>query len=206
MDNGLFNFAEFKEGDGIAFARIYNDYEQQIRFQAIRFVGNHEGAGNLVTDTFVALWEGRQTINNEEHIRAFLYRVIRNKCINYLINKERKPDLSKPSLPGELKDVAGDSVLLESVIMRELRQQISRLTPSEQVVMTETLINGRSIAEIAAMQDKTKNNIEVIISNAKKKMTREILKTLLTASSLAEVLRGMGDFFVLVFMLFLKGK
>ena len=42
----------------------------------------------MVQDTFMKLWEIRETLNDQFNIRNFLYTITKNNCLNYLRNQK----------------------------------------------------------------------------------------------------------------------
>ncbi|HZK97718.1 MAG TPA: sigma-70 family RNA polymerase sigma factor, partial [Prolixibacteraceae bacterium] len=42
----------------------------------------------IVQDTFMKLWEIRDTVNDQFNIRNFLYTITKNNCLNYLRNQK----------------------------------------------------------------------------------------------------------------------
>lgn len=54
----------------------------------MQFVRNRDDADEIVNDSFVAVWEKRESINLDLTIRPYLYKAVRNKSINFL-NKKR---------------------------------------------------------------------------------------------------------------------
>lgn len=51
---------------------------------ALRFVGSRASAEDLVQDLFLALWEAHGADEAARVDRAYLYRAVRNRAINYL--------------------------------------------------------------------------------------------------------------------------
>lgn len=58
-------------------------YPKLIRF-AERFVMYHEDAENITQDVFTDLWEKKENMLYIENINAYLFRLVKNKCFDYL--------------------------------------------------------------------------------------------------------------------------
>lgn len=48
---------------------------------------SEEDAENITQDVFTDLWEKRESMNHIENMNAYLFRLVRNKCLDYLKHK-----------------------------------------------------------------------------------------------------------------------
>jgi RNA polymerase sigma-70 factor, ECF subfamily len=53
-------------------------------FFAQKYVKDFETAKEIVQDSFLSLWEKRETIDMERPVKSYLTKVIHNKCTNHL--------------------------------------------------------------------------------------------------------------------------
>lgn len=72
------------------FETIYYDLFKQhysaLLFYAARLVGEDD-AEDIVQDVFVELWNNKSKIDFDNHIKAFLYRAVYTRSINFLKHK-----------------------------------------------------------------------------------------------------------------------
>lgn len=61
-------------------------YSKLVRF-AKEFVQHEEDAENITQDVFADLWEKRDFITHIENMNAYLFRLVRNRCLDYLRHK-----------------------------------------------------------------------------------------------------------------------
>jgi RNA polymerase sigma-70 factor (ECF subfamily) len=61
-------------------------YPKLVRF-AKEFVVLEEDAENITQDVFTDLWERRDAIDHIENVNAYLFRLVRNRCLDYLKHK-----------------------------------------------------------------------------------------------------------------------
>lgn len=67
-----------------AFESLFRSlYPRLVRF-AYGYVKNRPAAADIVQDAFVALWEKRQNLDPGRSVRAYLYRTVRNRSLNYI--------------------------------------------------------------------------------------------------------------------------
>ena len=77
-----------REGEKIAFEEIYNDFFGVMYHMSVQYLHDPKVSEEIVQDTFMKLWEIRDTLNDEFNIRNFLYTITKNNCLNYLRNQK----------------------------------------------------------------------------------------------------------------------
>ncbi|MDD5570312.1 MAG: RNA polymerase sigma-70 factor [Bacteroidales bacterium] len=58
-------------------------------FFAVTYVKDYETAKELVQDSFITLWEKRDTIDLSKPVKTYLTTTIRNRCLNYLRDNKK---------------------------------------------------------------------------------------------------------------------
>lgn len=85
-------------------------YNPMLRY-ASRIVADEEAARDVLQDVYIKLWHKRFELDTDKSLKALLYRMVRNKCYNYLRDHSRmslgvddtEPDPA-PSVPDESED------------------------------------------------------------------------------------------------------
>ncbi|NEW83410.1 MAG: RNA polymerase sigma-70 factor [Mariniphaga sp.] len=77
-----------REGEKIAFEEIYNDFFGVMYHLSVQYLHDPKASEEIVQDTFMKLWEIRETLNEQFNIRNFLYTITKNNCLNYLRNQK----------------------------------------------------------------------------------------------------------------------
>lgn len=83
-----FDISALKKGEKKAYEEIYSDYFGVLYHLCIQYLHHEKIAEEIVQDTFLKLWEIRDTINEQINIRSFLYTITKNNCLNYLRNQK----------------------------------------------------------------------------------------------------------------------
>ena len=66
------------------FSELYLTYYSKLVRFAKEFVILEEDAENIVQDTFLYLWEHLELLEDIDHLDAFLFTLIKNRCLNFL--------------------------------------------------------------------------------------------------------------------------
>ena len=74
------HYTGFKHGCPKAFKAIYTQYHRQIYWMGRSLIKDSFVVETLVQDTFLTLWEKRESIESPQHLVNFLYIVISNEC------------------------------------------------------------------------------------------------------------------------------
>src|SRR5882672_1752908 len=73
-----------KEGDLTAFDELYLNYYKLLCTSAYFYVKNEQEAKDLVQSLFLDIWDKQLYRHFHEDIRGYLFRAIKNRCINHL--------------------------------------------------------------------------------------------------------------------------
>ena len=77
-----------QKGEKPAFEAVYTDFFGVIYHLALQYLHDGKVAEEIVQDSFMKLWEIRDTLNDQFNIRNFLYTITKNNCLNYLRNQK----------------------------------------------------------------------------------------------------------------------
>lgn len=82
-ENDLF-VTRLTQGDAKAFECLFRLYYTRLTLFANRFLNNIAASEEIVSDIFVTLWENGHEINFTGNVSSYLFRSVKNKCLNYL--------------------------------------------------------------------------------------------------------------------------
>lgn len=77
-----------RRGEKEAYLEVYNDFYGLIFHLSLQYLRDQRISEEIVQDTFVKLWEIRETLNDQFSLRNFLYTITKNNCLNYLRNQK----------------------------------------------------------------------------------------------------------------------
>ena len=82
-------FEEAKSSNRTAFDRLQEILDVSVRRFVRRLVGINEAEDDIVQDAFLALYMNLERLESSEHLRPFLFRVVRNRCYDTLRRQGR---------------------------------------------------------------------------------------------------------------------
>jgi len=155
------------EGNGDAFAEIYNRYWALLYRHALRMTKDDELAKDVVQDVFVSLWDKANEIQCSFSLTSYLYSAVRNKVLN-LYHKKKVRTNYLASLGEFIKDGENltDHLLRERMLSVKIEQEISLLPKKMREVFEMSRKANISYKEIAGDLNISDKTVKKQVSNA----------------------------------------
>lgn len=99
MTDSVLARAQF--GDSDAFAELTDPYRLELRLHCYRVLGSFHDAEDLLQETLLSAWQALDRFDGRS-LRAWLYRIATNRCLNYLRDSSRRLRDAKVVDPGSL--------------------------------------------------------------------------------------------------------
>ncbi len=116
-----------KKGDVKIFESIYNENYPSLVNYARRFVLSTEEARGAVQDVFIKIWENRETLSENIHLRNYLHTSVRNRCLDILKHRKNINHYLREKIKEFETDPDGNATghePLDAMITRELEERI----------------------------------------------------------------------------------
>lgn len=82
-------------GDGGAFTDLVAPFRRELHLHCYRMLGSITDAEDLLQETMAAAWQGIGGFSGRSSLRAWLYRIATNRCLNAIRDGRRRP----PTVP-----------------------------------------------------------------------------------------------------------
>jgi RNA polymerase sigma-70 factor, ECF subfamily len=83
--------ARARAGDGEAFGELTEPYRRELQLHCYRILGSVADAEGMLQETLLAAWSGLERFQERASLRAWLYKIATNKCLNALRDSSRRP-------------------------------------------------------------------------------------------------------------------
>lgn len=179
------------------FEALFKVYFMPLILHAKGFVHDEKVAEDLVQDLFLNIWENRETFDFTGPVRAYLYRAVRNKCLNYLehlkVENSYKTfnDLRIKQLELYTDDFIEKHVglLLEEELQNRLQRAIDSMPPRCRETYLLSREENLSNQEIAAKMGISKKAVERNMTRALKIIRKNIGDYIALLALLAQLLK-----------------
>ncbi|BDD09985.1 DNA-directed RNA polymerase sigma-70 factor [Fulvitalea axinellae] len=185
MLTNLVSIEKLRAGDIQLFERIVNEYHSRIVYFSKEYLGDEEEAREVAQDTFVKLWEKRETLADDSRLDAYLFALAKHFSIMRL--RKRK---SRKTYEDYLRHQLNTSLNMEALTnpaaqlaFNETDQRIQDLIDSmpkqRRAVFLLSRKEGLKYAEISEKMGISVKTVEGHMGKALK-LLRESLKDLVT--------------------------
>jgi RNA polymerase sigma-70 factor, ECF subfamily len=180
-----------RAGDEHAFQELIDPYRRELQLHCYRILGSLQDAEDAVQETLLAAWRGLDGFEERASLRAWLYRIATNRCLNALRGRGRRPqEVSSMVEPPEPTRIAEPmwldpypDVLLDGVADKapgpearyESRESVGlafvaalqHLPPRQRAAVVLRDVLGFDRSEVAGMLDSTEASVKGALQRAR---------------------------------------
>jgi RNA polymerase sigma-70 factor (ECF subfamily) len=166
-----------RDGDRAAFSTLVQQYQRRAYAAAYSFAGNREDAQELSQEAFVKAYKAMERFDTHMPFYPWLYRIIKNTCLNHLKKKKRHGEISLDAMMDSGYDVKDgertpDGYAELDDLKRALRSAMTRLTPEQQEILRLRHFLEMSYSEIAASLEIPQGTVMSRLHGARKSLRR----------------------------------
>src|SRR3954467_10489077 len=182
-------------GDEAAFRQVTDPYRRELHVHCYRILGSVQDAEDAMQETLLAAWRGLEGFEERASLRAWLYRIATNRCLNALRDSARRPQrhdagatlpfeppeptrLAEPlwlepypdTLLEDLPDAtAGPEARYETkeAVGLAFVSGLQRLAPRQRAVLVLRDVLGFQAGEVAAMLDTSEVSVNSALQRAR---------------------------------------
>jgi RNA polymerase sigma-70 factor (ECF subfamily) len=168
-------YRRFSEGEEKAFAVLLDRHGGKVMGYLTRFFGDAELAADLTQDVFLRVVSAAGDFRGESSFKTFLFRVVRNLCIDVMRSRRARPDFNAASLDhgkdGDEDDrplseaipgtaPGGELRVLSGELSGTLEGALGRLPAEQREVFLMREVEGLKFCEIAQVLGINENTVK----------------------------------------------
>ena len=161
-------FYQIREGDRKAFKILFETWYATLCHYASYFLNDDDQAEEVVQELFVKLWEKKSEMVVESSLKSYLFRAVRNQCLN-LIRQNKVRQLHAMKLRDALlADDSPDDYRITPELMLKIEESIAALPEKRQEIFRLNRQEGLKYREIAEKLGISVKTVEVQMGMALK--------------------------------------
>jgi RNA polymerase sigma-70 factor (ECF subfamily) len=184
------SLARARAGDSDAFRELTDPHRRELHVHCYRILGSFQDAEDLLQETLLSAWQALDRFDGRS-LRAWLYRIATNRCLNYLRDNARRPKVasmpesrspSPEAIPSDepwwlepYPDSLMDDVALGPEARYDARESIAlsfvaglqRLPTQQRAALVLRDVLGFSASEVAEMLESTPASVNSALQRAR---------------------------------------
>lgn len=186
-----------RTGDGHAFDELTAPHLRELHLHCYRMLGSLTDAEDVLQETLIAAWRGLDGFAGRSSLRAWLYRIATNRCLNAIRDAKRRQPAEPvppfvPPAPSRLGEVTwlqpypdawleladtapGTAAQYEARADVELAfvTALQRLPPRQTAAVILADVLGFSTHEVAGMLDTSPTAVKGVLQRARAALARQ---------------------------------
>jgi RNA polymerase sigma-70 factor (ECF subfamily) len=146
-------------------------YAAELWRHAYRYLGDRDGAEDIVQDVFVAVWERRAELVTGLAMRPYLFAAVRNHALKQLrhravVDRTERRDLERQSIqPSEVSESA-DAHATEAALTTLVRRALNELPERQRTAIELRWLRGLNHTEVAAILGVSEAAVRKLVTKA----------------------------------------
>ena len=169
-------FDRIKRGDEKAFEMLFNKYYGHLCLFAARIINDDVTAEEIVQDLFVKLWEKREQLFIETSLKNYLFRSVKNLCLNFIQHNKTKIRHAEIVLSEVENNFTDDDSYPEIDLAFKIEESINSLPEKRKEIFRLSRQEGLKYHEIAQKLNISVKTVETQMSLAIKTLRDKLKK------------------------------
>jgi RNA polymerase sigma-70 factor, ECF subfamily len=175
---------ELKKGNPDAFKEVFLLLYPRLKGYCRLFIADESLVEDVIQETFLALWEKRESIKTDKPIESLIFVMVRNRCLNELRNQRLEGEKIDPEnlkvnelqFLYQLDFTSKEEKSLEEMLIESFQQAVNELPEKMKMVFTLCKIEGKNQKEVAEKLGISIKMVEKHIAGAKQHIREKLLK------------------------------
>lgn len=163
------------DGDELVYQGLFKSHYAELVLYAMRFVQDLDNAEEIVQDIFFNLWENRKNTTIKLSLKSYLYRAVKNTCLN-LLKHQKVEERYREYFSRELQhdELNADNWMVETELSDKITAAIEKLPPERKKVFVLSRFEELKYREIAEKLNLSIKTVENQMGKALKFLREEL--------------------------------
>ncbi len=179
---GLYDYNQYLKGDKAALDNFVRTYSDSLTRYAYCYLSDASAAEDVMEETIATLLVKRKHFLDAAHFHAYLYKLARNKSIDYLRRRAKTLPLA------DIEEVVSSENIEDSFVQKERNRRIyicmQELPPDYREVLYLSYFEGLNTEEVCRIMKKNTKQVYNLLARAKAALKKILLKEGITHEDL----------------------
>ena len=168
-------FSAMQSGEIPAFEMLFKTFYQPLCRYATSFLKDPDDAEEIVQAAFIGFWEKREAISIDTSVKSYLYRAVRNSCLNELKHEQVKQRyIAGETVMGEKASESADHLAIHVELEEKIKAAIQMLPEQCRLIFTMSRFEELKYQEIADQLNLSVKTVENQMGKALKIMRAQL--------------------------------
>lgn len=167
-------FEKIKMGDEKAFETLFRHFYPHLCLYATQILKNAPAAEEIVQELLVRLWEKRKETTIETSVKHYLFRAVKNHCLNYFKHNQIKNEYAQKMLAESNTFSPDDETEFQTELYQKLEESIAELPEKRQEIFRLSRQEGLKYREIAEKMNISIKTVETQMGLAMKTLREKL--------------------------------
>jgi|TARA_B110000090_G_scaffold7222_1_gene7538 RNA polymerase sigma-70 factor (ECF subfamily) len=169
--------SEINKRNKYVFKKLFNKHYKGLVIYANGYLFDMDSSKDIVQDVFIYIWEYSGKLNIKTSLKAYLYSMVRNRCLNYLKSIKVTDnfsflDFNISLITEEVYDSSSEQD--KSKVYNKVLEIVDTLPEKMQQVVKLKFLHNYKYAQIAEELGVSINTVKTQLKRAKYKITQMV--------------------------------
>ncbi len=175
---------ELKKGNPDTFKEVFRFLYPRLKGYCKLFISDDSQVEDIIQETFISLWDNKDSIKTDKTIESYVFVILRNKCLNFL-KKQKLEDnnvdvenlkVEELQFLYQLDFTEKEAKSLEEQLIQAFQHAVDELPDKMKAVFTLCKIEGKKQKEVAEELGISLKMVEKHISKAKQQIREKLIQ------------------------------
>jgi RNA polymerase sigma-70 factor (ECF subfamily) len=176
MERNKFNYLakKIQKGDLKSFRLAFDELYPDLCTNTNRIIYDFEVCRDLIQDIFIKIWDKRESLSNVTDFKSYVYKIAKNRALNYLQAKHLRDNYSALLFKTETEVYDQQKEIEAEELAKMIDLGIDNLPEMTQIIFRLNKIELKKQSEIAETLGVSIKTIEWHIANARREIKKII--------------------------------